>query len=567
MLIEGIENLDRSEARICVIGSGPVGLSIAVECARRGVPTLLLEAGGKGALSEVQHLSDAERIEPARHDDMSIAVARRLGGTSHLWGGRCVPFDPVDFAAREGIGARWPISYADMAAYLPRAVEATASGAAVYRADQPLFPSADDLFDADALERWVNIQSSSERFKADIEGNLLLEVRTLATVTGMVFSESGAVERLEAAHSLSGERVAVPVKDVVLAGGGVETARLLLAAGMASPGRFGGDGGALGRYYMGHVYGEIADIVFDDPRLSGAMDYYVDAHGSYVRRRFVASEHSQREHGLLNAAFWPLVPPVADARHKSAILSSVYLALRNRRIGNLLVAEAIRHRHIPADGGSILPHIANVATGLPGALAFGADFFRKRYFSANRLPGFFIPNKAHRYSLSYHGEHAPNEQSRIWLNGQVDRLGVPKVAIDLRFAARDAQSIVATQDLLESWLERNRIGRLRYRMPREERTDNILATATHGTHQIGLARMASTRRHGVANAELQTFDCPNLHLAGCAVLPTSGQANPTLTAVALGLRLADRLIGQADKDVKTSWIVNREKNAGTTTLS
>ncbi len=547
MLIEGIENLRASDARICVIGSGPVGLSIAVECARRGIRTLLLEAGGQTALPLVQQLSDAERIDPARHDDMSIAVARRLGGTSHLWGGRCLPFDPVDFTEREGVDARWPISYADMAAYLPRAVDATASGAAIYRADTALFPSADDLFDADSLERWVNIQSSSERFKADITGNPMLEVRTLATVTGAAFSESGAIGRLDVAHSLSGERVQVPVKDVVLAGGGIETVRLLLAASMSAPDRFGGKDGALGRYYMGHVYGEIADILFHDPRLSSAMDYHIDAHGSYVRRRLVASERTQREHGLLNAAFWPLVPPIADARHKSAILSSVYLALRNRRFGNLLVAEAIRHRHIPKDAGPIFPHLANVATGLPSALAFAADFFRKRYFSPNRLPGFFIPNTAGRYSLSYHGEHAPDARSRVWLNGEVDRLGVPRLSIDLRFAERDAQSIVATHDLLEGWMERNRIGQLHYRVPREERADIILATATHGTHQIGLARMGSTRKEGVVDPNLQTFDCPNLHLAGCAVLPTSGQANPTLTAVALGLRLADRLIDRAGK--------------------
>lgn len=542
MLTEGIDDLQQSDAQLCVVGSGPVGLSLAVECARKGIRTLLLEAGGEAALPQVQQLSDAHLVEPARHDDMSIAVARRLGGTSNLWGGRCVPFDPIDFMPREGVEARWPISYSDMAAYLSRAVTATQSGAPVYRAEEELRPDADDAFSLDTLERWVNTQSSAEVFRSDIHNHPLLDVRTLTTVTGMVFADNGTMTKLNVAHSLSGQRAQVPVRHVVLAGGGVETARLLLAAGMTSNDRFGGEDGPLGRTYMGHLIGEIADIVFDDARVADAMDYHVDAHGSYVRRRLVASEDTQLSHGLLNTAFWPLVPPVADPRHKSAILSLVYLALRDRRLGNRLVAEAIRRRHIPEDAGPIWPHVKNILTGTPSAVAFSVNFLRHRYLSAHRMPGFFVPNKARRYGLSYHAEHAPNRNSQVRLNGQVDRLGVPRLSIDLRFSERDAQSIVATHDLMEAWLARNAIGRIDYRVPKDRRAETILSSASHGTHQIGLARMAHSRAEGVVDRDLQTFDCPNLHLAGCAVLPTSGQANPTLTAVALGLRLADRLI-------------------------
>lgn len=548
MLTEGIGRLQQSDAQICVVGSGPVGLSLAVECARKGIRTLLLEAGGEAAMPQIQQLSDAHLVEPARHDDMSIAVARRLGGTSHLWGGRCLPFDPIDFKPRDGVDARWPVSYKEMAAYLPRAVAATQSGAPVYVAEEHLRPDVDDAFSLDTLERWVNTQSSADVFKADIHNHPLLDVRTLTTVTGMVFADNGALTKLNVAHSLSGARAQVPVHHVVLAGGGVETARLLLAAGMSSNDRFGGEDGPLGRYYMGHLYGEIADIIFDDARVADAMDYHVDAHGSYVRRRFVASENTQLIHGLLNTAFWPLVPPVADPRHKSAILSLVYLALRDRRLGNRLVAEAIRRRHIPDDAGPVWPHIANILTGTPSAVAFSVNFLRHRYLSAHRMPGFFVPNKARRYGLSYHAEHAPHRDSRVRLNGQVDRLGVPRLSIDLRFAEQDARSVVATHDLMEDWLVRNRIGRLEYRVPKEARDETVLSTACHGTHQIGLARMADSRALGVVDHKLQTFDCPNLHLAGCAVLPTSGQANPTLTAVALGLRLADRLVDVAQRE-------------------
>ncbi len=540
MLIEGTAGLERNGAPLCVVGSGPVGLSLAVDLARRGIDVLLLESGTRAAHAEVQALSDADIADPARHDDMAIAVARRLGGTSHLWGGRCLPYDPVDFAPRGWVDARWPITHAALTPYWPRAVAATTSGAAVFTAGEALWPEADREFGVDSLERWANVQSSAAVFRAEIEGNPHLEVRTLATLVGLDFSDNGAVIALEVAHSLSGQRVRVPVRRLVLAAGGVETARLLLHAAGESD-RFGAREGALGRYYMGHLVGEIADLAFDRPGGDRAFDFDVDQHGSYARRRFVAGMETQLSHGLLNAAFWPVVPPVAAPAHGSAILSLVYLALRHRVLGEKLVAEAIRRRHIPEPPGPVMPHVANLLSGLPASLAFGASFLRRRYGGRHRLPGFFLLNRARRYGLAYHGEQRPERNSAVRLTQERDRLGLPRLAIDLRFGEGDAQSLVDSHELLDGWLRRNKIGRLHYRMAEGGRRDAILAGAAHGTHQIGLARMGVHRRDAVVDQDLRAFDAPNLHLAGAAVLPTSGQANPTLTAVALALRLADHI--------------------------
>jgi len=547
MLIDGIAGLDRSNAPVCIVGSGPVGLSLAISLARRGIRCLVLESGCDAADASIQELSAADRVEPARHDDMRIAVARRLGGTSNLWGGRCLPYDPVDFLPRPGVDAQWPIAYEDMAAWLPAAAEATGSGDAIYHAETPLADHADDAFLGDTLERWVNVQSSARVFRDEIAHNPLLEIRTNATVTGIAFAENGTVTAIDIAHSGSGEHISMPIGQLVLAAGGLETTRLLLAAAGPDSGRFCSGDGPLGRHYMGHVIGEIADVVFDDRQTAAKMDFYVDRHGSYVRRRFAANQATQLDEGLLNAAFWPVVPAVSNAQHRSAVLSLVYLALRNRRLGGQLVAEAIRQRHIPDPPPSALPHLANLATGLPGAASFALGFLRRRYLSHYRMPGFFIQNRARRYALAYHGEHLPNPLSRVWLANERDRLGLPRLVIDLRFDERDASSLVRTHALLDTWLRRNRIGRLDYAVPESERAHAILASAAHGTHQIGLARMAANRSRGVVDAGLRSFDAANLYLAGSAVLPTSGQANPTLTAVALALRLGEALARSAGK--------------------
>ncbi|WP_336966222.1 GMC oxidoreductase [Sphingobium aquiterrae] len=541
MLKQGPQGLAEAAYPICVVGSGPVGLALATDLARQGIDTLLLESGGTSFNEPVQALSAAELVDPTRHDEMIVAVARQLGGSSNLWGGRCLPYDPVDFVDRPYVDAGWPIGYDAIAPYMARAVAATCSGAPVYKADAPLFDEEGGPFATDALERWVNVQASQTIFKHAIASDPRLHVHTLSTVVGMDFAESGAVTAIDVAHSLSGERVKVPIRRLVIAAGGIETARLLLATQRQAPQRFGGGDGPLGRYYMGHLMGEIADIVFRDAGIARAFDFFVDRHGSYVRRRIVPTMAAQLENGLLNSAFWPVVPPVADPRHGSAILSAAYLALSIPPLGRMIVAEAIRRRHVGNRPGNLGTHILNVARGLPSAMAFAVSFLRRRHDRRYRLPGFFILNDRNRFGLSYHGEQVPRRDSRVWLSGETDRLGLPSLTIDLRFSTQDAESVVKTHDLLEAWLTRHDVGHLEHRCARDERAAMVLSQASHGTHQIGVTRMGTSRHRGIVDGDLRCFDSPNLFLASCGVLPTSGQANPTFTVVALALRLADAL--------------------------
>ena len=60
-------------------------------------------------------------------------------------------------------------------------------------------------------------------------------------------------------------------------------------------------------------------------------------------------------------------------------------------------------------------------------------------------------------------------------------------------------------------------------------------------HQLGTARMHRDPSGGVVDSDCRVHTVPNLYVAGGAVFPTGGYANPTLTIVALSLRLADHL--------------------------
>ena len=66
--------------------------------------------------------------------------------------------------------------------------------------------------------------------------------------------------------------------------------------------------------------------------------------------------------------------------------------------------------------------------------------------------------------------------------------------------------------------------------------------ASFQAHHLGTTRMSEDPAMGVVNSELRSHDLHNLYIAGSSVFPTYGFANPTLTIVALTLRLADHLM-------------------------
>ena len=425
---------------------------------------------------------------PDIHDDMSIAVSRQLGGTSNLWGGICLRFDPIDFIPRPRlVDARWPITYEELLPYYDRACWHTRSGAPVFELPIPGVTTDDGTFSFHTLERATNEQKSQVIHRKALAGSAGIDVRLCATVVGLNFEADGLVKAIEIVRPDGSQRRRLPVRNLVIAAGGLESTRLLLAAQRDAPNRFGGANGPLGRYYMGHVIGDIAEIVFSNAALDGAFDFFVDNHGSYVRRRFVPSQSTQLREKILNSAMFPIVPPVADVRHGSAILSLVYLALAYRPLARLIVAEAIRKRHIPPEPVDLAGHLLNVVKGLPSAIALSSDFLWRRYMTRSRLPGFFIRNKNLRYRLAYHSEQIPQPDSRVTLSGEFDRTGLAKIRVDLRFHETDAWSVVRTHELLSDWLIRTGFrspGMERARRPTDKRST-----------RTGQARYPSDRHH------------------------------------------------------------------------
>ena len=159
--------------------------------------------------------------------------------------------------------------------------------------------------------------------------------------------------------------------------------------------------------------------------------------------------------------------------------------------------------------------------------------------ATRKFPSVIIRSRANRYSLDFHAEQAPNADSRVTLIDAVDTLGVPRIRVDWRYSRGDVTTVQRALAQFASDVKNSGCGRFDYD-PAEVEAE-MTRYGAYGGHHIGTARMGVDPHSSVVDANARVHGIDNLHIAGAAIFPTSGQANPTLTLVALALRLADHL--------------------------
>ncbi len=528
---------------VCVVGSGPLGMALALELDRLGRDVVVLESGQTSVNQNISRASQATIANPQRHAQMEVAVCRALGGTSWAWGGRCVALDPVDFLDRSHVPhSGWPLGQADIERWYPQAAEYLLCGDHNFSSRASRLPNLGGDVSVDGLERWSTEPRLALVHRGPIERSERIKLFLNSTVVDLHFDEAGGLVQ-EVVVATPDGKTSVKARDVILAAGGIETTRLLLAVQRWWPRHFGGSSGPLGRYYMGHISGKIANVLFDKPEYIDDLDFELDRTGAFVRRRFSISAAAQQAHGLFNTIFFPDNPPFYDPRHQSSVLSAVFLALAIPPVGRRLVSEAIRVFHIGPKPRPLGAHIRNVIIGAPSGVRDLARVVHGRFLSRPRKPAFLVRNSHGRYALHYHAEQEPSPDSRVVLAKEEDQFGLPRVAIDLRFTDRDARSVVESHRVLDSALRSNNAGRIEYWYPEEQLTDRVLAQASDGLHQVGTTRMGRDSSDSVVDTDLKVHGVANLYVASSSVFPTTGQANSTFPAVALAVRLAHHLRG------------------------
>ncbi len=526
---------------LCVVGSGPVGMALALEFERLGREVLVLESGAAEVNTSVAEASRAKIEDPRRHADMALTVCRALGGTSWTWGGRCVGFDDVDFLDRGFVSdAHWPVTHNDLRPWYKPASKYLLCGDDTFAIPYPR--KLTEGLTLDFVERWSREPRLILVHRDALLRSQLIRISLRSTVTGLSLTNDGqAVESLHVA-SPNGPRT-VRARQVILATGGVETTRLLLHFQRSHPQHFGGIDGPLGRYYMGHLSGKIASIQFQDKDVFRNLDYTLDTTGAFYRRRFMLTTDAQIQNCVLNTAFWPDNPPFYDPRHRSGVLSAVFLALAFPPTGRRLLSEAIRLAHTGPRPYNLAGHLRNAFVGAPRGAVDIYRILRDRFLRNPRKPGFLVRNPGHRYALHFHAEQVPNPSSRICLTDETDAFGVYRASIDLRFTSQDVDSVMKSHRLLDRAIRANGIGRLDYWDSDEKTREHVWETASDGFHQVGTTRMGEDPKRSVVDPDLKVHGLSNLYVASSSVFPTTGQANSTALAVAFAMRLANRLAG------------------------
>jgi hypothetical protein len=342
--------------------------------------------------------------------------------------------------------------------------------------------------------------------------------------------------------TLGGVTVTARADAHILAAGGLECTRLLMASRGRSPNGIGGESGHLGRWYMAHVEARVAEMHLSTPADQTIHSHEVDADGVYVRRRFTFSRELHHREPICNGAAWFVNPPLADRRHGSGILSGVYLTLISP-IGGKLLAEAIRRAGTKAvRPTSVRAHLRNVVRDLIPAAKFAVTFTYERFLRPGRkAPGFFVRSASNVYPLHYHGEHRPHWESHVALSSEVDVLGMPRLDLQLAFDDEDVASVARALELIDRHVRDAGVGHVEYLHDDLDAAVREQLKETAGYHQTGTTRMSRTPEQGVVDRDLRVWGAPNLFVASTSVLPTSSQANPTFMGVAFALRLTDML--------------------------
>jgi len=507
------------DADVCIVGAGAAGITLAKELANSGLSVCLLESGGFEYDEDTQLLY--EGTSTGIDYDVLLTRLRYFGGTTNHWGGTCRELDAIDFENRPWVPhSGWPIKKADLADFYSRAIsvcKVEGLNKKLARRNPPPFLDKDHFIPLHFVSNPLNF---GETYREAITRSRNITTVLNANVQSIETNAAGNRVTHVLARSLTGTRLVMRAKVFVLACGGIENPRLLLLSTKTHPHGLGNQYGNVGRFFQEHIYFHLVGlVVFNEkhrPFTSKAGNNYIYDFG--------IAESAQRKKGLLNSSFQgspaklpDLAPGIDSAK---AVLKSI---------------KSLDWPDNP------LGHAKNIVSDIDDvAETVYRQFIRKelRPFNMNH----WAERDIQPMDIKYTMEQIPNPDSRITLSSDKDHFGLPKVKLNWKFVEADKKNMQQSLLYLGAEVGRLSAGRFWIR-PRINFNDDKAWPFPHGVgcHHIGTTRMHDDPRHGVVDRNCAVHGVPNLYIAGSSVFTTSGVSNPTLTIVALALRLADHL--------------------------
>ena len=490
---------------ICIVGAGAAGISLALALAESGLDVYVLESGALEPDDATQALYDGESAGMENANPLGCRV-RYFGGTTSRWQGWCAPLHDTDFAERAWVPhSGWPIEREDLDPYYTRAWTLCEVEPAGEDSARDALPQ----FDAEKIGVGFWHYSPPTRFGSTYRDALASAPHTTVLLNCNAIrietdSAASRVQRIGVA-ALNGKTGTITARAYVLACGGMENARLLLLSDEVQSEGLGNRSGALGRFFTQHI--EVVAAQVQPTDAAQLAEIFQQHRSESVRAHLFTAPEMQRSLGLLNTGF---------SFGNPQAYSSGYRALSD-------LWHAMAAGHWPDDFGA---KVHSVSSDIDSVVK---DILVTR----SNAPPYL--------NLTAYGEQAPNPDSRIGLSSTVDAFGLRRIRVDWRLGAADRASLRTSTLNLAEELGRMKIGRVKL-------ADWLVDDAAPwpqpiwaGCHHMGTTRMSRDPALGVVNADCRVHDVENLYVAGSSVFPTGGYVPPTLTLIAMALRLADHL--------------------------
>jgi choline dehydrogenase-like flavoprotein len=518
-------NVGSIAADICIVGAGAAGITLARELAGRSQRVALLESGDFRFQHRPQLLYlGANTGMP----NFSTAKSRfrRFGGSTTRWGGQCRPLDPLDFEVRDGVEhSGWPMRRDELEPWYRRGQRACNLGPYDY------LPATWQQHDASGLHvanerldtkiyQFSYPSDFGEVYRAELAAAANVDVYLNANVIDIEADEYANSVKSVRVATFNGRSVRVVARTFVLACGGIENARLLLASNRNGGPGIGNAHDLVGRYFMDHPYFLVGHYVPSEPRYANSTyvieDYARVGSEQKANAGFTLHENLLRAERLNGGAVYFVPRPIYKSLPE-------YFSPGGQSFIHLV--DVLSHSELP--DRRFGRHLLNVIGG---------------YRDVGRTLARWAANLARPQrviALRAVIEATPNRESRVRLGHRRDHFGMPRVEVDWRLNSADQRGLRRLLSVMGDEFTRLGLGTLV--LDPAVHAEGWHSSMTGGKHHMGTTRMHADPRRGVVDANCRVHGFANLYVAGSSVFPTAGYANPTLTIVALALRLADHL--------------------------
>jgi choline dehydrogenase-like flavoprotein len=499
------------QADICVIGAGAAGITLARELAGQSMRVCLLESGGLEPDQETQSLAVGENVGLPYYPLEAIRP-RYFGGATNLWQGMCRPLDDADFDARPWVAnSGWPFKRSELEPYYTRAQKICQLGPFRYE-EADWAGSRRPVLDV----RGTNLRHAIFQFGPPTRFGQVYRQEVLdaanvhtylhANVAKLETTRTGEAVRAARIACVDGNQFSLTAKQFVLATGGIENARLLLLSNDVHTTGLGNQHDLVGRFFAEHPLIKSGLIMPASANAQMGLYRLSPESGFGVKALMAIDAETQRQERI--AGYSTALDPTDTESVGVGSAKRLYLDMRQGKIPK-----------------QFFWHLRNVVMNID-------DVASVAYRELMKTP-------VQLYSLDNRIEPVPNRSSRVTLSDRRDALGLPRVKLEWRLADEDLQTLIRGQELMARELGKKSLGRVK--MEIDSKAGWPVSAIHGGYHHMGTTRMHESPRLGVVDASCRVHGVHNLFIAGSSVFPTYGYANPTLTIVALAVRLAEHL--------------------------